>query len=254
MVRFKERNDAFVIYFKEKSSSNLTILRDSRSKLKNKKEEAKTIWITSRVVELENMNVDPRTSWKAVKEIAEGLYGHHKNTASMKMKKPNGDYCINDLENAEVFKNFYSKLYNNHEGTKYDETVLNEIDEQPENPKLGIEPTDEEIKRALSKMAYEKSPGPNGVPTEAFKNLDNYGMILLRETIRKYWNDNEYNPEVFTRLGLCILPKSGDLSNPNKWRGIALGNIIAKIISSMANVYSFTRKNSNSNRYSRHNN
>ena len=82
-------------------------------------------------------------------------------------------------------------------------------------------------------MAYEKFPGPNGVPREAFKNLDNYGIILLRETIRKCWNDNEYNPEVFTRLGLCILPKSGDLSNPNKWRGIALGNIIAKIISSI---------------------
>ena len=115
------------------------------------------------------MDVDPRTSWKAVKEIAEGLYGHRKNTASMKMKKPNGDYCINDLENAEVFKNFYLKHYNNHEGTKYNESVLNEIDKQPKSPKLGIELTYEEIKRALSMMAYKKSPGPNGVPTKAFK-------------------------------------------------------------------------------------
>ena len=65
-------------------------------------------------------------------------------------------------------------------------------------------------------MAYKKSPGPNDVPTEAFKNLDNYGLILLRETIQKYWNDNEYNPKVFTCLGLYILPKLGDLSNPNK--------------------------------------
>ena len=55
----------------------------------------------------------------------------------------------------------------------------------------------------------------------------------MRETIQKYWNDNKYNPEVFTRLGLCIHPKTGDLSNPNKWRGIALGNIIAKTISSI---------------------
>ena len=37
---------------------------------------------------------------------------------------------------------------------------------------------------------------------------------------------------MFTRLGLCILPKTGDLLNPNKWQGIALGNIIAKLISS----------------------
>ena len=43
-----------------------------------------------------------------------------KNTASIKMKKPNGEYCSNDLENAEVFKNFYLKLYNNDKGTEYD--------------------------------------------------------------------------------------------------------------------------------------
>ena len=82
-------------------------------------------------------------------------------------------------------------------------------------------------------MAYKKSPGPNGVPTEAFKKLDTYGLLQLRETIRKYWNDNKYNSKVFTRLGLCILPKSGNLSNQNKWRGISLGNIIAKLISSI---------------------
>ena len=134
LEKIKERNDSFGKYFKEKSLSNLTILRNSRSNLKKKKEEAKTIWIASRVAELENMDVDPCTSWKAAREIAEGLYGHHKNIASMKMKKPKGYYCTNDLENAEVFKNFYSKLYNNHKGTKYDETILNEIDEQPEKP------------------------------------------------------------------------------------------------------------------------
>jgi hypothetical protein len=151
----------------------------------------------------------------------------------MKMRKQNGDYCKNDLENAEVFKEHYSKLYNNHNGTKYDETILNEIDTQPENPSLGDIPTDKEIQRAISKMAYEKSPGPNGIPTEAFKNLDPQGISLLRNTILKYWNDPQYNPEVFTRLGLCILPKTGDLSNPNKWRGIALGDIAAKLISSI---------------------
>ena len=60
----------------------------------------------------------------------------------MKTKKPNGDYCTNDLKNTEVFKNFYSKLYNNYESTKYDEIILNEIDEQSKKPTVGIEPID----------------------------------------------------------------------------------------------------------------
>ena len=114
----------------------MTILRGSRSYLKKKKEESKAIWIANRVTKLENMDVDPRKSWKVVKEITEGLNGRHKNIESMKLKNPNGDYCTNDIENAEVFKNFYTKFYNNHKSTKYNETVLNEIDKQPENRKL----------------------------------------------------------------------------------------------------------------------
>ena len=79
------------------------------------------------------------------KEIATGHFGHNKSTVSMKMRKKNGDYCENDLENAEVFKTHFLKLYNNHEGTKYDETILNEIDAQPEDPLLENKQTDKEI-------------------------------------------------------------------------------------------------------------
>jgi hypothetical protein len=91
-------------------------------------------------------------------------------------------------------------------------------------------------------MAYKKSPGPNGIPTETFKNLDSYGMLLLHEIILRYWTNNQYNPEAYTRLGLCILPKTGDLSNPNKWHSIALGNIIAKLISSTMWMLVWKRK------------
>ena len=82
-------------------------------------------------------------------------------------------------------------------------------------------------------MAYEKSPGPNGITTEAFKNLDGEGFELLYRTIVKYWTDPDYNPEEFTTIKLSMIPKTGDLSNPNKWRGIALGDIAAKSISSI---------------------
>ena len=71
------------------------------------------------------------------------------------------------------------------------------------------------------------------IPTEAFKNLGSLGYLLLRKTIQKYWHDAEYNPEAFTKLGLCILLKIRDLSNSNKWRDIALGDIAAKLISSI---------------------
>ena len=62
LEKIKDRNHSFGKYSKEKSISNLTILRNSRSNLKKKKGEVKRIWIASRVAKLENMDVDPRTS------------------------------------------------------------------------------------------------------------------------------------------------------------------------------------------------
>ena len=76
-----------------------------RSNLKKKKDKAKILWLTATAIELESkMDADPRTAWKACKEIAAGLFGHHKSTVSMKMRKKNGDYCKNDLENEKFSK------------------------------------------------------------------------------------------------------------------------------------------------------
>ena len=55
-------------------------------------------------------------------------------------------------------------LYNNHEGTTYDESILDEIEGQPEDRELGIALTQKEIRKAQGKMTYEKSPSPNGIP------------------------------------------------------------------------------------------
>jgi len=62
-------------------------------------------------------------------------------------------------------------------------------------------------------MQYEKSPGPNGIPTEAFKSLNGDGYKIFKQIIHKYWKDKDYFPTRFTHLTLSIIPKSGDLSN-----------------------------------------
>ena len=85
---------------------------------------------------------------------------------------------------------------------------------------------------ALQKMQYEKSPGKNGIPTEAYKNLKWGPQTVLMKIIVLFWQNDQFNP-VDWQQKLSILPKKGDLADPNKWRGIALGDIAAKCISSI---------------------
>jgi hypothetical protein len=55
-------------------------------------------------------------------------------------------------------------------------------------------PTSSEIKAALGKMQYEKSPGKNGVPTEAFKNLKRGPLLVFKKFIKLFWKNDQFNP------------------------------------------------------------
>ena len=125
----------------------------------------------------------------------------------MKMKQLNGQLAKNDLENAEIFKTHFEKLYNNFETTTYDETVLEELTEIQEDTKLESTPTAKEIHNALTRMQYEKSPGPNGIPTEAYKQLEGTGFGEFVILIRNFWDNPNFNPNEWSKSGLSILPK-----------------------------------------------
>jgi Reverse transcriptase (RNA-dependent DNA polymerase) len=174
---------------------------------------------------------NPHNAWNSIKDISNGFSGHHKKAVTIKMKKPDGNYAINDNDNAEVFRIHFKKLYNM--DCTYDPTVLQVISKNPTNITLAEQFTRKEVQQALSKMKYEKSPGTNGIPTEAFKNLRGMPLDKFIKILQEYWNNDEFEIQEWQELGFSILPKTGDLSNPYKWSGIALGDIAAKCVSSI---------------------
>jgi len=111
--------------------------------------------------------------------------------------------------------------------------VLKEIDPIEVDERLGVIPTEKEVKAALARMSGDKAPGPSSIPTEAFKSLSGDNLNMFVGIIHKFWLDPNYQPEGWEQISLKVIPKSGDLSNANKWRGIALGDIAAKTVSSI---------------------
>ncbi len=91
-----------------------------------------------------------------------------------------------------------------------------------------------EIQPAIQKMKTEKASGEKRIPPEANKLLAGLGEDVLEDIITDFWTNPELNPEIWKHVVLTILPKSGDLSNPNKWRGIALLDICSKAVSPIA--------------------
>lgn len=91
-------------------------------------------------------------------------------------------------------------------------------------------PSVAEVRQAIQSLKSGKAPGPDGLCVELFKADVNVTAVELQQLIETFW-DMEKIPENCKQANLIKLPKKGDLSLCENWRGIALQNSINKVIS-----------------------
>ena len=98
---------------------------------------------------------------------------------------------------------------------------------------LGIEDgpfTAGELARAKATVKEGKSAGPDGIPPEVLKNCD------LDDIILDFCNQallNNRQPDMWSLSNIIPVPKAGDLSKPDNYRGISLTCIPAKVYNRM---------------------
>ena len=95
----------------------------------------------------------------------------------------------------------------------------------------------------MKDLTNDKSPGLNGVPPNAFKAMSPENLKVHFNFILEFWNDN-MDFEEWHEGQLVPVPKSADLSDPNKWRGVNLMDIGSNIFSSLLckRLFSIIRK------------
>ena len=89
-----------------------------------------------------------------------------------------------------------------------------------------------ELKTAIAKLANDKALGINKVPPNAFKSLNNSNLAHLLTFFNQYW-EGDVDFAEWHEGQLVPVPKIGDLSDPNTWRGVILMNIRSKVFSSI---------------------
>ena len=76
-------------------------------------------------------------------------------------------------------------------------------------------------------MNYFRKKEKN-VPPNAFKLFNNDNLTHILDLFNKQWLEKTEFDEWYEGQ-MVPVPKSGDLSDPNKWRGVTLMDIGAKI-------------------------
>ena len=172
------------------------------------------------------MRFDPKEAWRSVKILAGGLTSHHEKLTVMRMRLPNGDLATTDAKNASVLGPHFARVFQAKRPVDF--TVLRGILQRLLIPELDRPISWAEIKKAVRKLANGKSPGLNDVPPDAFKALDDANLLTLLDFFNSYWNE-ETDFSEWHEGQMVPVPKSGDLSDPNKWRGVTLMDLGSKI-------------------------
>ena len=158
----------------------------------------------------------------------------------MRLKNPlTGALCKSRQENAEVYRHFAENLYSRTQATLIDQGIIELLDQRPVNHLLAAEPDEHELWKVLKNRKCGSAPGGDGKFVDFYKALcapleggSGRGLTQLLEVVRYIWRTEKVE-ESWLVGKLRLLPKSGDLSNPNNWRGITLLAVIAKLFCSV---------------------
>lgn len=105
----------------------------------------------------------------------------------------------------------------------------------PEQHHLAALPTFAELLAAVSQLRAGKAHGPDGVQPELIQALSLINLRILYEFVCRVWDGTDPMPEDWKANYLVPLPKSGDLTNCGRWRGILLSSVPSKVFSRILN-------------------
>lgn len=106
-------------------------------------------------------------------------------------------------------------------------TLIESIDINP--------PSMSEIITAIIALKRNKAPGDDGIPAEILQTEPTTSAEIIHPFLVEAWQ-NERLPNDWSKGTIVKLPKKGDLSDCNNWRGITLLNTIYKLMAMIINT------------------
>ena len=121
-----------------------------------------------------------------------------------------------------VFARNFKKVLKNHKPT--DVTVIHDIELREIMKELDSAPNWKEFMHAVTELTNDKAPELNRVPPNAFKAMDATNLRHHFNFTTDFWEGN-VDVEEWHEGQVVPVPKSSNLSDPNKWQGVNLVDI-----------------------------
>ena len=172
-----------------------------------------------------------RSAWKCPREIQKGRAGLRPVMTKV-IRKPSGEVCVGREESLLCWQDHFCQVLNIR--SSFLDDIINEVPDHPIDESLDAPPSEDDVLEALERTKSGKAGGKNGVLPEMINKCCGANLLdHLVELFQCVWHEG-YVPQEWKDALIVPIPKKGDLSSCDNWRGISLldvgGKLFTKII------------------------
>lgn len=217
-VRKKAKETWLMNQTEDTRDSYLYEIRETTRMLRRKKRE----WVNNILEKAENdaNGKNSREFYKAMKYFRKGFI-----PGAYGVKNRSGKVVIQEEESLDIWKEYFKELLNG-EQREDDEEIECYQHVQPQV----LQPSMEEVERAINDLKNNKAPGEDGVHGEFLKAGGAVIRKQLYGLITKIWTE-EKTPDEWKEAIVVPIHKKGDKQDCKNYRGISLLNSSYKVMS-----------------------
>ena len=192
------------------------------SHVKDKVLIVKAKWAAHICSKIRDMVMNPHIAWEQICVLTGGTTVHIRKKSPWQWSCRTGNYHQQQRKYVCVWPTFFDRVYNNHQPA--DLSILKKVPQCPTLLDIDSPITFEEVNAAINKLKNGNIPGLNGIPPEAYKAMNVEMLLHVHRYVSDFFEGKEDYEE--WHQSQCVpVPKSGNLSDPNKRRGVMLMDV-----------------------------
>ena len=222
----QRHNELYRRFCLSQSPEDGIVFRQARAESRRAIVTAKEKWLGRQAAVVEAGRFSTKSAWNAIRAI-KTCYGGLVSTPSQAIRGSDGDLCSSQSAVLARWHQHFSSVLN--VMSTFATSVFDSLPSRGIDESLAEAPSEEEIGVALRQLQNGKAPGRSGIVSELLKYgeaplspyiLDLFCSIWLAGAVPQEWRDAQLIP----------IPKKGDLSLCDNWRGISLLDVVGKLL------------------------
>ena len=188
----------------------------------------KNAWFQGKAEEIERERFGGKKVWKAIRDMQQGRQGLLPVKTAVIYDEDRAP-CSSRVAQHRRWRRKISEVLNIR--SDFDAEVLQTMRQREVCESLADKPTSREVKEALGRLRNGKAAGNfNILPEMVNVGAKDKGFVsMFTDLMRAVWEEGRV-PQEWVDAIVIPIPKKGNLHYCNNWRGIALLDVVGKLV------------------------